>query len=121
MSNPISEEENSLSRDKKGNRRGRHTVNLHTEIYSKLGEYISKWGNSKENVVNDAVYQAVFKRDQFLKMYAPHIILEHSTPNALYILDNQLQKTAVVKAKWNNIIEGEDNGSLLSLKCELCD
>lgn len=119
MDQPISGE--GLGMKKERSSRGRHTINLHTEVYTKLGEYVARWGNSKENVVNDVVYQAVFQRDQFLKVFAPHLTLEHSTQNAIYITDVELDKTAVVKAKWNDITKENDNRSLLSLRCELCD
>ncbi len=98
-----------------------HTVNLRTDVYALLSEYSAKRGLTKESVVNQSVYDAIFARNQFLKMLAPHLYLEHAAPNALYIRDSDLQKTAVVQVKWNNIITNEKERSLINLKCELCD
>jgi hypothetical protein len=111
---------NTTSKPEEGKKRNRHTINLSDDVFSRLGMYVAKWGNTKEGIVNQSVYDTVFGRDQFLKMYAPHLTLEYSTPNTILINDSELNKTAVVKAKWNNIVK-EKTRSLLSLKCELCD
>ena len=118
MANPFSKDN---SEEETSRRKNRHTVNLNDNVFSQLGLYISKWGNTKENVVNQAVYDAVFARDQFLKAYAPHITLEHSTENAIFLQDSELDKIAVVRVRWNNLEKNQKKRSLISLYCETCD
>ena len=101
-------------------KRGRHTINLTTEVFTRLGEYVARWGNSKENVANNAVYDTVYLKDQFLKVYAPHLTLENSTVNSIFINDHELGRTAVIKVRWNNITK-EEKRPLMSVYCELCD
>ena len=108
---------------KKPNRRP--TVHISPEVDSRLDEYVAKFGGPKQEVVDAAVDATVYVRQNFIKAYAPHLTLEHSTLNAIYIHDNELQKTAVVKAKWRDLYEsGKDktnNRSLLTIFCELCE
>jgi hypothetical protein len=84
----------------------RHTVHLKEDVFNLLTKYIAEHGNTKENVVTQAVMDLVSgAREKFLKMYAPHLTLDHATPNTMLINDNELNKTAVVKVNWNNISE----------------
>jgi len=103
------------------NKSKRHSANLNTDVFTKLSAYITKWGNTKEAIINQAVEDYVFGREQFLKLFAPHLTLENSTSKAIFIYDNELNKTAVVRAKWNNIVSKEKERSLLSLQCENCE
>lgn len=98
----------------------RHTANLNTDVFTKLSMYITRWGNTKEAIVNQAVDDYVHGRYQFLKMFAPHLTLENSTNKAIFIYDNELEKTAVVRAKWNNMKEDGER-PLISLSCEVCN
>jgi hypothetical protein len=99
----------------------RHSANLNTDVFKKLGIYIAKWGNTKEAIVNQAVEEFVAGRQQFLKMYAPHLTLENTTSKAIFIYDNELEKTAVVRAKWNELSTNQEKRSLITLNCEVCD
>lgn len=107
-----------------GGRTNRHTVNLNDDVYRQLGMYVAKHGDTKENTVRQAVMDLVGdERNRFLKAYAPHLTLEHTTSCSIFIEDSELEKTAVVKAKWNDITkpENKNNRSLLHLYCELCN
>lgn len=99
----------------------RHTVNISDDVFVKLGRYIAKWGNTQEGIVNQAIYDMVCAREQFLKVFAPHLSLENATVNAIFINDHELNRIAVVTAKWTDISKESNNRSLLSLYCETCD
>lgn len=100
----------------------RRTIHLNDDVFTRLDQYVAKHGDTKQNIVTQAVMDLINgEREKFLKVYAPQLNLEYSTPNTIFINDNELEKTAVVKAKWNNILANKDKRSLLSLFCELCN
>ena len=102
--------------------KNRHTVHLNDEVYGELDNYITKWGNAKEAIVNKAVYDYVYKRQNFLKIYAPHLNLEGVTQNAIFINDSELIEIAVVrvqKSKAAGNSEAQDSTSI-TLSCQSC-
>lgn len=102
--------------------RKRHTVNLNDDVFRQLGLYVAEHGDTKENVVTRAVMDWVGDdRKKFLKAYAPQLTLEHISNTAIFINDNELNKTAVVRVQWNSITKDVQNRSLLKLYCEICE
>ena len=77
--------------------KNRHTIHLDDEVFAKLSMYVTRWGNTKEGIVNQAIYDYVYARQNFLKMDAPHLNLEDSTLNAIFINDAELEEIAVVR------------------------
>jgi hypothetical protein len=99
----------------------RRTVHLKEDVFTLLVKYVSEQGGTKEQAVRTAVIDLVTeKRKQFLKMYAPHLTLDHATQNTILINDSELKKMAVVKVTWNNIATSKHR-PLLTLQCELCN
>ena len=99
----------------------RHSANQNTDVFTKLEIFVTKWGNTKEGIVNKAVDDYVSGRENFGKMLAPHLTLENSTARAIFIYDSEIGKTAVVRGRWNDIPKPENERAVLTLKCELCD
>src|SRR5690606_34301998 len=96
------------------NRPKRHTVNMNTEVFGKLREYVSKWGRTKEDVVNQAVDDYIDGRERFLKFYAPHLTLEAATNKAVMITDSELDnKIIVVSVKWNEDLSDNKKRGLI--------
>ena len=100
----------------------RRTVHVRDDIFSLLNQFVSRHGDTKENIVSKAIEDLVSgTREKFLKAYAPHITLEHTSQNAIFINDTKLKKMAVVKPEWIDVKKNPDDGALLRLWCETCE
>jgi hypothetical protein len=109
----------------------RKTVHLREEAFNLLTKYVAEHGNTKENIVRMAIMDLVGgAREKLLKAYAPQLLMEHATRNAIFINDSEMNRMAVVKVKWNNGTDPADtitdkkinlSKPLLELYCEKCD
>lgn len=99
----------------------RRTIHLEDDVFTRLDQYVAEHGDTKINTVTKAVMDLVGgQREKFLKMYAPHIRLTHSSKEMIILEDQDLDKVAVVIAQWNNIVKNKEKRSLMSLYCQLC-
>lgn len=78
------------------------SVAINNVLYKKLKEKASEKGVDLQKYVNDSLELAVAK-DDFLKMYAPHLSKRDIIDNCLIIWDDMRRKTAEVWLREQNL------------------
>lgn len=104
--------------DKSAKQKRLHTVNITDEVYHKVKSLVQKKGGTFTDFVNTTLSSHV-DRDRFVKMYAPHIVEDYISSNAIYLIDSKLNKTAIIKLK--EYPDSDLNNSGFYAVCETCE
>ncbi len=71
-------------------------------------------GKTIQNYINETLLMNV-ERDKFLKVFAPYLSLEHASDNTIFLHDDKLDKTVLIKLKF------QDNNSFDSSVQVFCE
>lgn len=75
------------------------TVAIQKDIYEKVKKVAELKGRTIQDYINETLLMNV-ERDEFLKIFAPYLSLEHASNNTIFLHDEKLNETILIKLKY---------------------
>lgn len=90
------------------------TVAIHKEIYNKVKLIAEEKGKTIQDYINETLLMNV-EKDQFLKIFAPYLSLEHVSDNTIFLYDAKKDQTILIKIKYREANSYDDE---VEVHCE---
>lgn len=87
----------------------RLSVAIFAPVYEKVKEASERKGKTVTDYVNETLMMNV-ERDNFLKLFAPHLSFEYASEYSIFIKDSTIDKTAIIKIKWHKVEDLKKTG-----------